>query len=192
MTDYKKIIQSLCYIGGKCRGRRMSKIHALKVIYLADRYHLRKFGSTITGDSYWAMPMGPVASSTKKVIEGSAADKDMAAYALDYIMPDKDRYQSKIVTTFDELAKTDIEALDAAYDAYLDRAPENIVTYTHRFPEWHKHQARLDAGASRVKMSMLDFFEPSMYPRDEYCPASEEQVSLNREIYLDTPECLRA
>lgn len=191
MADVLKIAQSLCYIGGKCRGRSLDKIYALKIIYLADRYHLRKYGSTITGDEYFAMEKGPVASMTKTVIEGKIEDKSSSDYVLRYIMPGRNRFQSKIVTCFDELAKTDIEALDAAYDTFLEKDPENIIGFTHRFPEWKNHQPAIDAGRKRVKMNLADFFEPSLFPRDEYCPAGDEQVRLNREIYLSTPECLR-
>lgn len=192
MADVLKIAQSLCYIGGKCRGRSLDKIYALKIIYLADRYHLRKYGSTITSDEYFAMEKGPVASVTKSVIEGKIEDKSASDFALRYITPGRNRFQSKIITCFDELAKTDIEALDAAYDTFVEKGPENIVLFTHRFPEWQKHQIAIDGGRKRVKMNLVDFFEPSLFPKDEYCPAGKEQVGLNREIYLDTPECLRA
>jgi hypothetical protein len=190
-ADYHKITQALCYLGSKCRGRTMDKLHALKVVYLADRYHLRKYGSTISSDNYLAMEMGPVASTTRKTIEGKLSG-DPAAYALQYITPGKDRFQSKISTSFDELSKTDIESLDAAYDTYLAKGPDNIIAFTHRFPEWQKHQREIDAGKKAVRMSLVDFFDPSHFPKDEYCPADEELVETNKEIFLETPEYLRS
>ena len=191
VIEHHKIIQALCYIGSKARARKLGKVHALKIIYLADRYHLRKFGSSITGDTYYAMEMGPVASETKSAIEGKIKDADLAAYAGRYIKSGDNGFQSLIVSNFDELAKTDIESLDAAYDTFLDKGPENIVGFTHRFREWKRHQVKIDAGRSRVLMDMADFFEPSLFENDEYCPADADQVALNREIYLSTPECLR-
>lgn len=189
-ADTKKIAQSLCYIGGKNRLRKIGKINALKIIYLADRYHLRKFGTSITGDEYFAMAMGPVPSATKRIIEG-ARESSVAEYAKRFIMCGKDDFTACIITDFDELSKTDIEALDAAYDVFRDHK-EDIVTYTHRFPEWKKHQTLLDSGAKkRVKMDIADFFEPSMYETDEYCPTPQRLVDANRDNYLAAPSYLR-
>lgn len=190
-ADYQKITQALCYLGSKCRRRTMDKLHALKVMYLADRYHLRKYGSTISADSYLAMEMGPVASATRKTIEGRLSG-DPAAYAQMYISPGKDNFRSKINTCLDELSKTDIEALDAAYDTYLDKGPGNIIKFTHRFPEWQKHQCEIDGGKKYVRMSLVDFFEPSLFPNDEYCPADDELVEANKEFFLETPKYLRS
>jgi uncharacterized phage-associated protein len=44
---------------------------ALKLIYFADRYHLRKYGRLVTNDIYYAMNYGPVPSSVKDIAEGS-------------------------------------------------------------------------------------------------------------------------
>ncbi len=61
-----KIVQALDYIVSAVPGGGCSKLILLKFIFLADRYHLRKFGRTITGDSYRAMTYGPVAQHVRK------------------------------------------------------------------------------------------------------------------------------
>ena len=57
--NYKdaKVVQALDYLVTSLKGG-CSKLNLLKLVYLADRYHLRKFGRTVTGDSYRAMPAG--------------------------------------------------------------------------------------------------------------------------------------
>jgi len=189
-ADTRKIVQALCYIGSKCRNRTINKIPALKIVYLADRYHLRKFGTSITGDEYYAMEKGPVPSVTKSIMEGRA-EGPSEEYAKRYIVSGRNSFCAKIATNFDELSRTDIEALDAAYDTYRDHC-EDIVTFTHRFQEWKRHQSLLDSGArKRVRMSIADFFEPSLFERDEYCPAPQKVVDMNRDNYLSTPEYMR-
>ena len=68
--DYQKATQSLTFFAEK-EGGRIHKMKALKLVYLADRYHLRKYGRPITNDEYFAMPYGPVASGVKDIIEMS-------------------------------------------------------------------------------------------------------------------------
>ena len=196
MVDFQKIVQSLCYIGNQHRGRCIGKIEALKIVYLADRHHLRSYGSSITGDAYYAMKRGPVASSTKDVIEGKfGPDEALSKYALQFIKPGSDSFCAKPQKMFDSLAETDIVSLSTAYKKYVELGgnQKSIVEYTHNFPEWRKHLSSLKAGKTRVRMSISDFFDSDKVSECvEYCTAKGEQVKLNREIYLDTPECLRA
>ena len=79
--NYKdaKVVQALDYLVTSLKGG-CSKLNLLKLVYLADRYHLRKFGRTVTGDSYRAMPYGPVADRTRVVIETIASIDGAGAY----------------------------------------------------------------------------------------------------------------
>ena len=60
-TSYKKATQALNFFALKKDGK-INKMKAIKLIYLADRLHLRKYGRPIVGDIYWAMKLGPVGS----------------------------------------------------------------------------------------------------------------------------------
>ena len=44
-----------------------------KLLFLADKYHLIRYGRTITNDEYWAMSYGPVGTAAKDVL---SLDKD--------------------------------------------------------------------------------------------------------------------
>src|SRR4030042_860609 len=68
--DYRKATQALNYFARK-QGGQINKMKALKLVYLADRYHLRKYGRLITNDVYFAMNYGAVPSSAKDIAEGS-------------------------------------------------------------------------------------------------------------------------
>ena len=69
--DYRKATQALNHFALK-EGGQINKMKALKLVYLADRYHLRKYGRLITNDVYFAMPYGAVASGVKDIAEDSA------------------------------------------------------------------------------------------------------------------------
>ena len=67
-SSCKKGTQALNYFARKKNGK-INKMKAIKLIYLADRYHLRKYGRPVVGDDYWAMKYGPVASSTLNIAD---------------------------------------------------------------------------------------------------------------------------
>ena len=66
--DYRKSTQVLNFFANK-QGGQINKMKALKLIFLADRYHIRKYGRLITNDVYVAMKHGPVPSTTKDISE---------------------------------------------------------------------------------------------------------------------------
>ena len=186
----ERIVQVLDYLASKLVGKRLSKLNALKLVYLADRDHLRKYGMPIIRDEYFAMNFGPVASNTKKMIERIEKDPTVT----DYISVEKDPrptmcgrdvmyVTSRRKPNMDQLSKTEVQSLNVA----LSQWPlhDDLVAFTHLFPEWKAAKRKLDAGAKRVKMSYLDFFKPC--PEAEYCEADEELVALNRQVFEE--EC---
>ena len=122
-TSYKKATQALNFFARKKDGQ-INKMKAIKLIYLADRLHLRKYGRPIVGDTYWAMKLGPVGSQTKNVAELSSIPEDVLSYAKKYIRPideKKHHIESLKETDADILSKTDIECLEAVYSKFADK-----------------------------------------------------------------------
>src|SRR5438552_1173164 len=52
----------------KRRGGRMAYLKLLKLLYLADRQSMSRYGESISGDCMVAMPHGPVLSRTYDLI----------------------------------------------------------------------------------------------------------------------------
>ncbi len=69
--DLKKAAQSLNCLAKKSGGR-INKMKAIKLIYFADRYYLRKYGRPVANDEYVAMGYGPVGSKTKDIAENTS------------------------------------------------------------------------------------------------------------------------
>lgn len=179
--NYKKIVQVINYFARKMSDGTISKLDMLKLVFLADRYHMRKFGTMITKDTYWAMDLGPVPSSTKKIAEhnfrGFEQIKDYSDNFL--VTKDKDHVSSKRPFDRAEFCNSEMEALDRALDVFLQE--DDIVKYTHRFPEWKKFQNSLRKGSKREKMDLLDFFSP--FRGKDYCNISNEHLKLSKEIF---------
>ena len=66
----KKIIQALAYLASKMQSQTLDEMKAYKLLWLADRCHLRRNGRTITGDRYYAMPRGVVPTDAKHLLDG--------------------------------------------------------------------------------------------------------------------------
>ncbi len=191
MFNKETAVQAIAYLARKS-DRGISKLVLLKLLYLADRYHLRKYGRTILGDNYFAMRYGPVASEAKSVIEGGLRDEYAARFVRVSMIPHSPRKFQHVSAVGDEpldwLSQTDTEALDAALDVWV--CCDNLVGFTHEFPEWKKHERALDSGAHSVPMNYEDFFEPC--ENFEYCDANPELVEMSKDEYLERESVLAA
>lgn len=156
---YKKATQALNFFA-ICSGGKVNKMKALKLIFFADRYHLRKFGRPITNCDYTAMDFGPVASQAKDIAEFTDfASKNSKDYAKEYIKKiNKYTLESIKSPELKVFSKSDIEALQFAWDKFGGIDKYELCDITHAYPEWKKHEATLKYQDS-VPMDYEDFFK---------------------------------
>lgn len=159
--NYKKAVQALNYLAIKSGGS-LNKMKAIKLIWLSDRYHLRKYGRLITGDSYFALPNGPVPSATRDVLENSPFLADIASeYAIDFIsVIDKYNYKTISECNLKVFSKTDIACLEIVFSSFASYDQFELSTISHLFPEWQRHASALKKGlSSRFNIIEDDFFK---------------------------------
>lgn len=183
--DLKVIIQSLYYIGTRL-DRDIDKLTALKLIFFADRYHLRKYSRMITNDIYFAMEFGPVASNVKDILAFSFFALDEQKYSEQFLQKvDGQSYRSLINDIqLDMLSETDKEALDFAIDKFGNKRPFDLVEETHKYPEWKRYEHTLSDKLKRENIVMSDFFEPSDIQNDPFSVIDQEIVEISKEFYL--------
>lgn len=68
-TKPKKIVETLLYLSHK--DIELCQYKTVKLLYLADREHLKRFGRPISFDKYVAMKNGPVASIAYDIFKGN-------------------------------------------------------------------------------------------------------------------------
>ena len=182
--NYKKIVQMINFFADKSPEHSISKLHMLKLIFLADRFHMRKYGTMISNDAYWAMKYGPVASCAKNIAE-QKFDRISAVYskyAEKYLSAPKQHIvHSVLPPDLDELGSTEVEALQKAFSIFLQE--HDIVKFTHKLPEWKKHEPYLINNKSIQKMNVLDFFEKPGF--DDHCGLTTDHVNLAKEIFQE-------
>ena len=156
--DYKKATQALNFFALK-EGKEINKLKALKLIFFADRYHLRKFGRPITNDEYYAMKLGPVASGVKDIAENSSfLDEKEQGYASEFLISRRLDYCSRREVDERVFSESDVEALEFAWNKFGHFDEFRLADLTHLYPEWQKHEKSLE-NSSRIRMSFEDFFD---------------------------------
>ncbi len=191
--NYKKAVQALNFLANK-NGGTLNKMKAIKLIWLADRLHLRKFGRTITGDEYFALPNGPVPSGTRDVLESSDFLDDTASdYASEYISA-VDRYNFKTLSSpnLKVFSDTDIESLESIFTTFGQLDHFALSDLSHLFPEWKKHESALNKRlSSRFPINQADFFT-NINEASGLFNDSEESLSVSKQIFDETSNLLSA
>jgi uncharacterized phage-associated protein len=180
--NYKKVTQGLNSFALK-EGGRINKMKALKLVYIADRYHLRKYGRLITNDTYFAMNYGPVPSGAKDIAEASEVflDRNEGEYSSQYIISE-DNLTMRSLHPVDEVvfSESDIEALEFAWATFGHFDQFQLADYTHHYPEWKRHEQSLKSD-SRILISLEDFFNDPAPGIEQCFVLSEDDKSIRRE-----------
>ena len=187
--NYRKAVQTLNFFALK-EGGKINKMKAIKLIWLADRAHLRKFGRPLIADQYFAMPFGPVPSSTKDLAENNSflAD-DEKKYRDEFISlksynVHSEREPDKIV-----FSQTDLEIMESIYENFGRIKEFELSEISHKYPEWKKFETALQQGeGSRFPMNYLDFFENPPPDTSDYFACSPESLDLSRSIFQENME----
>ncbi|MCR6624821.1 MAG: Panacea domain-containing protein [Pseudoxanthomonas sp.] len=94
----------------------------MKMMYLADKLHLEKFGRFIAGEQYCAMEKGPVPSFTysmlKHVRGDDSSDKDFLRAREFFVYHANHLIELKKAPDLEELSESEINSLRAVIDTY--------------------------------------------------------------------------
>jgi hypothetical protein len=191
----KKIVQSMNYLLAKTDAG-LDKILIMKMLWAADRYHLRRYGRLVTLDTYCAMPKGPVPSLALDTLSCNEdiIGEESSAYSKEFIdIPGNfHRFKSIKPPDGDVLSATDTEALDFAYGLMSQYAGNNseVVNFTHKYPEWKRFENILSSIKTSISMDMLDFFknpDKTDVPEDRF-GLDSAILENNRELYEESQE----
>jgi uncharacterized phage-associated protein len=160
--DYERTVQLLGYIQRKSEST--DKLTLIKLLFFADRIHLRRHFSLISHDVYYALRNGPAASKTLNMLnhynyfESDISDKNKAFVSKVRIINNTEREIEETQT--DCLSRNQMNAVDMAVDLF-GKFPTNIlVEITHDYPEWKSWEDLFEADLTDSEpVSVDDFFE---------------------------------
>lgn len=182
MLKATTIIEAIHYLLSKVG--RSDKLKIVKLIYIADKYHLLSYGRIITNDNYFAMEHGPIGSMVLDILESNdlILDDSEIAYATSFIEMIKpyDYRVKSLECDNDTLSETDSEALDFAINKFGNMTGNALRRYTHKFPEWYQHKIALSSGIKRVPLKITELFSTL---KDDPWGISIEHINQSREIF---------
>lgn len=145
-------------------GGRIDFIKLLKLMYLSDRFHLRKNGRNLSTDEYYAMKRGPVATKTYdncKQIASDAPDLGENSDLSTLFAKGKTSYEivSKARPNMLNFSGSEIEAIETILATYGDKTSEELSDITHGFYEWKKYSDALRENNTSYRIETDDFFQ---------------------------------
>jgi len=117
----------------------MPHLKLMKLLYLADREAMQRYGAPISGDRFVAMTHGPVLSMTLNLKDG---DVESSQEGWDGLISDKENHELSLkhaitLDDLDELSQADIDVLEAVWKQFGHMGKWAIRDYTHdHCPEW--------------------------------------------------------
>lgn len=160
---------------------------AYKLLWLADRNHLRQYGRTITGDSYYAMPFGIVPSDAKCILEGTKTKlKNPKGYSARFILhADEHRFKVIAAPDVNVFSESDQAALDRVLSVYGSYDALQLSELSHQFPEWTFYRDLLKDKDSKnsYKVDLDHFFEDAPSSASQLFNEDKELLTLTQELY---------
>lgn len=146
--NHDKATQAILWLVQRNNGS-LNKLQLVKMLFLADREHLAKYGRPIVGGNYFTMKYGPVSSELLNYIDESATS-DLA-----FKVADNFEVVGKKPAGQDWLSQSDLDVLDEVYRKYghLDRF--NLSEITHGLEAYKKNEP---PEGSRRPLPYEDFF----------------------------------
>lgn len=134
MFSEEKVTHMASYLLIK-NGGRMSYMKLLKLLYLAEREALVKWGESMSGDKFVSMPQGPVMSSTYDLIQSrSMIWNSFISSEANYEVSLKPNIT---LEDLDDLSKSEAKILDSIFEQFGALSRWELVDYTHdKCKEW--------------------------------------------------------
>ena len=138
MYSERRTAQMAAFMLIQC-GKQMAHLKLMKLLYLADREAVKRYGRSISEDYAVAMPHGPVLSMTLDLMSGNCDTEDGGWDT--WISAKADHQISLLadpgIDDLDELSAADLEVLDAVWQTFGHMDRWQIRDWTHEnCPEW--------------------------------------------------------
>jgi uncharacterized phage-associated protein len=132
--DEQKATEATAYLL-KLRGGQMSYMKLIKLLYLADREALNRWGFPLTTDWHSSMPHGPVVSNIYDLIRRRKSGEYWTRY-ISEPFDDKQVQLERDDCPTDKLSRAEESLLVELFDKYKTWTRWQLRDLTHELPEW--------------------------------------------------------
>jgi hypothetical protein len=118
-----------------------NRLSIVKLIFLADKRHFLLTGRLVTESDYFSMQAGPVSSQVLDILEviaGRRREHNQCDVDTSAVGFNGKGYQVVKPMEYDMLSVTDREAIEYIAKEFGGMTDEELIGYTHIFPEWAK------------------------------------------------------
>lgn len=156
--------------------RRLSKLALIKLMYIADRTSVARYGSTISDDTHFSLPYGPILSNALNAM--SLTGSGFGPWA-ELIYREGENilhlHAEVSLDDLDELSDAEAEIIAEVAAKYAGYTAGQLVNLTHGFPEWQ------NPGASSLPILFADIAR-AVGLTPEQVDALEEEHRIEREL----------
>lgn len=164
---FEKALAALVYLASNPEAvPAFDKYKAGKLLFLADKYHLVRYGRPVLGDFYRALDYGPIPQRTMDALHAfvderrrrtEETDRLSKVLAVDhrYQYP---RFAATVAPNLEMLSVSEVRALEHVVAEYGKKTFDELKSLTHEMPAYKKAWA-LRGGGQAVEMRYEDFFE---------------------------------
>jgi uncharacterized phage-associated protein len=156
----------------KRRSGTMSYLKLIKLLYLADREALLRWGRPISTDRYVSMDKGPVLSRVRDLITEESQEPSF------WVATISEPHQFKVSLIkeieLEELSDAETELLEEIFNRYGALGRWELVELTHDLPEW------VDPQGSAVAISYSDILRNGGKTEAEIAVIEDELRALQR------------
>lgn len=164
----------------KLRGGQMSYMKLIKLLYLADRTSLLRYGKPITMDRWYSMKHGPVLSNVLNLITDPSWVESSTGIWAHFISPPLGDREVRLLSEdipSHRLSNADEKIIQEIFNEYGHRNRWDLVELLHKgevAPEWKEPSA-----GSRIPISLHDVLSTQL-DHEEAEAAENELLSLIR------------
>jgi len=138
--DIDKSIAAVTFLVQR-EGGEVDMFLSLKMLYLADKEALTKWGKTITGASFYSLPKGPILSEVYNLFKGTADKENQEKW--DSYFAELVKHTIRLLQEGDVglLSEREAEVLESARRKIHEIAPWKVADWLHKnCPEWQDPQ----------------------------------------------------
>ena len=118
-------------------GRRMNGMKLNKLLYLADREAILRWGDPVTTDCFVFMKHGPVLSQIHTLMaEGHDPRLAASVWSAAISRPQDGEVALQGTTEFSQLSGAESDLLGDVFQGHGSRTPWELADLTRRLPEW--------------------------------------------------------
>jgi uncharacterized phage-associated protein len=154
---------------------RMNYMKLIKLLYIADRDALMRWGRPITTDSYFSLKHGPVLSQVLDLITEEPNPVASKTFWSEHIS-DPEHYSVSLNAdpSDDQLSEAEEEAIDEVFAKFGHLSQWQLVDLVHQFPEWQ------DPEGSRIRIEYEDILKAGNKTPEEIQAIEGELDALSR------------